>query len=321
MDVIYANQSGTDVGVLLHFTLDAEIGRRNTFEVKISLDDNVLDGMKYVYSENTEYGGIIESTRIDTGNRVATYTGITWRGILEDYILEPDAGDDYLTVSGDANTILGTLITRIGQDATFEASTATSDITVSSYQFERYVDAYTGINRMLIENDAKLILTWEDGKVQISAEAITDYADENEVNTDQAEFTIEKTTRNYNHVIGLGDGDLSAKTVIDRYLDENGDISTTQYYTGLDEKVIVFNYPNAESEADLIEQASQKLLDSAISDKMELETNDLEFDIGDKITATDIETGLSVTQTVRYKVITIEDGIVYIDYEIGDIII
>lgn len=321
MDVIYANASGVDDGVLMHYTMDAEIGDGNTFAVQTSTDDSPLVDMKYIYSEGTEYGGIISTTKVDTDKGIYTFSGETWRGILADYILEPDASDDYLTVTGDANTLLGTLITRIGLDANFEAETTSSGITITSFQFERYVDANTGINKMLSDNGAKLILRWNSGKIKLSAELIVDYSDGNELDSDQADFIIESTSRNYNHVIGLGSGDLSARTVIHRYLDENGDITTTQYYTGIDEKVLKYDYANAESEAELIENASQYLLDSAISDKLEMETNDIEADIGDKVTGHDVVTGISITQYVTKKIITISDNIVTINYEIGDSIL
>ena len=53
--------------------------------------------------------------------------------------LQPDPGTDRLTVSGDANNIIRTIISRIGLSTVFDVPSETSGINISNYSFRRYI--------------------------------------------------------------------------------------------------------------------------------------------------------------------------------------
>ena len=81
-----------------------------------------------------------------------------------------------------------------------------------------------------------------------------------------------------NHLICLGSGELSARQVIDLYVDANGNIGTTQHYFGTDEIVDIFDYPNAESLQELTDK-DQKITELTNSQSVEVNIEDMELEL------------------------------------------
>lgn len=152
-----------------------------------------------IMMDGTEYGGMVTVRNTD-----GSVEGPTWHGMLSRRILQPDAGKDYLTVSGNAATILNTLFKRIGLDSLFTADAST--VTIGGWQFDRYTDAYTGVTKMLTANNAKLRLTWLDGHVHAIAKPVDHYGDT--IDSDLLVFQASLDSQPVNHLIGLGQGDL-----------------------------------------------------------------------------------------------------------------
>lgn len=326
MDLIYANNLRQDIGVLLNFTLDYEESNEAnecTFEIKMPLIKNQLSLGDYFYTEDgEELGGIVDAQEINTNNQIVTSTGRTWRGILGSKILEPLAGDDYLTLTGDLNDIISQLITSIGLDDVFSVSE--NETITKTFRFDRYVDAYSGIIKLLKTFDYKLKISWDTHNHITLLEAVpmTDFSNESEISSDLFDFKIKKTALSVNHMIGLGSGQLSERQVVNKYVQADGSIGNEPYFTGSNEIVEVYDYSNAESLEDLEEKTIEQLMSKSVKDSLEVKNKgNLNADIGDLITATDINTGISVTQYVTNKIITIKNDVIAIDYEIGDKII
>ena len=321
MDLIYADKLKTDVGVLRDCVFDLAFGAdENNFKLSVSTDNNVCEEDYLIYLEGTEYGGIIDAIEVYSAKKEVNYKGRTWHGILNTKIIQPSSGQNYYTVSGDANSILGTLITRLTLSDLFKASTASSGFNISSYSFKRYVGGYDGIADMLKNAGAKLHMEWTGGYVELSAVAIGEY-DNEEIDSDHIDIHIQKTYNPVNHLICLGQGDLSQRTVIHLYCDASGNISTsTQTFTGLEEVASVYDYPNAESSEELQKEGTKKLKEMNGADLVEVSLDDTyEFDIGDIITAQDITTGIKVTRRVLKKIVTINNNDqVIINYKVGE---
>ena len=247
------------------------------------------------------------------------YKGRTWHGILNTKIIQPNSGADYYVVSGDANTILGTLISRLGLTALFRAKSATSGITLSNYQFKRYVGGYDGILDMLQSKNAKLKIEYlSSGIVELSAVAVANYTEE-EMTSDHVSFQIKKTYNPVNHLICLGQGELRNRTVIHLYCDANGNVSTTQTFTGMDEVAQVYDYPNVESAADLQTEGTKRLKELNGADEVDVELDDTySLDIGDLIKAVDDITGIAVSRRITKKIVKINKNIVKVDYKVGE---
>ena len=220
MDLIYANAQMEDQGVFLNPILDLAFGDdENNFEMTVSTANHCCESGFIIYCEGTEYGGVIDRIRVETENKLVVYGGRTWHGILESKVIEPDSGEDYFIVSGEANQVLQTLIERLGLDDLFEASSEDSGINISSYQFNRYVKGYTGIRKMLKTVGGKLHFVFEEGQMVISALPIVDYSQDDEFDSDQIKFVIEKNYRPVNHLICLGRGELAEREVIHLYVE------------------------------------------------------------------------------------------------------
>ena len=320
MDLIYTDKNKIDVGVMKDYSFDLAFGEdENNFQLSITSDNNVCEEDGLVYIEGTEYGGIIDAVEVYTAEKTINYKGRTWHGILNTKIIQPDSGAAYYTVSGDANTILGTLVTRLGLNGLFTASSASSGLTISSYSFKRYTGGYDGIVDMLQTVGAKLHIEWLNGVVQLSAVAAVDYG-EDDLSSDHIALHIQKTYNPVNHLICLGQGELAQRTVVHLYCDANGNISTTQTFTGMEEVANVFDFPNAESAEELQKEGKKKLKELNNSDEIEVSLDDAyEFDVGDKITADDAITGITVSSRVLKKIVTIDKNQFLINYKVGEV--
>ena len=71
----------------------------------------------------------IEDVQSNTEDAEITFTGYTWRGLLNHMIIEPPSGQEYLTVSGDANRVLGKVLNK-GTGLLFEVPDSASGINI-----------------------------------------------------------------------------------------------------------------------------------------------------------------------------------------------
>lgn len=317
MDLIYADANKNDIGVLKDYSFDLAYGSdENNFVLTVSTANNVCQEDYFIYIEGTEYGGIIDSVEVDTANKKIKYKGRTWHGILDKKIIEPESGQDYYTVNADLNAIITTLITRLSLTNLFKVSTETTK--TASYQFQRYVSGYKGITKLLDDNGYKLSIEFSGGFIELSAQPITIYDEDSGLDSDRMSFKIQKTYNPINHLICLGSGTLKNRTVVHLYLDDNGNVSTIQTFTGIDEVTEVYDYPNAESTADLTVKGKERLL-SQDTNSVNLKLREgYSFDIGDKVTVTDIVTGITVTRKIIKKIVTINKDVLRVDYSVGE---
>ena len=265
MDLIYADENRIDQGVMDAYELDMAYGSdENNFTCTIDRGSHCCTEGFFLYVEGEEYGGIVDKVKVNTEKDEITYSGRTWHGILEKKIICPEDGQDYAVFDGEANKVLQTIIDRIDLGDLFEASTEDTGIQIQAFQMDRYIDAYTGICKMLKDADAKLNIIWKNKKVVLSAQLRQDYSQDEEFNTAQVDFTIEKNYRPVNHIICLGQGDLKNRAVIHLFCDENGGIqpyatkdiplqdsdyilgTSRKVMNGEDEVVEILDYPNAE---------------------------------------------------------------------------
>ena len=312
------DKNGIEKGVLRNYSLDLDCGDTNDFQIAVGIYNNVLKHTDRFYIENTEYGGIIDSVRSDTRASKIYYSGRTWRGILSKKIIRPLPGDDYYVVSGEANAIIKELIEYVGLDDLFVVK-GTTNIFINTYRFNRYTDLLSGLNAMLKTADARLKIRYKDRFVELTAEPVVDYSDEMEFSQDnKITFIAEDNRGGVNHLICLGSGELSARQVIDLYVDANGNIGTTQHYFGTDEIVDIFDYPNAESLQELTEHGIRRLQELTNNQSVEVNVEDMELELGDVIAGREAVTGLYISKPITQKIVRINNGITKIEYKVGD---
>lgn len=329
MDLIYTNVKKEDVGVLLDFTLDLAFGSdENDFALTVIQENHVAEAGCFIYIQGTEYGGLIDAITSDTGAKEVTYSGRTWHGLLNSKIIEHTGNLDYpydypfdyggtrLIVSGDANTIIGDLITQMGLTALFTVNPNASDITVNRYTFDRYCPGYDGIAKMLASVGAKLHIEHNGTNVVLSAVPIVDYT-EGGIDNDQMTMIVKKTTNKVNHLICLGAGELANRTIVHLYADGDGNISQQQTFTGVNEYAATYDNSNAEDEEKLIEGGTERFEELLNQDNLSVDFVEVDdnYDVGDIVGATDNITGITISVPVTKKIVRIEGDNITIDIE------
>lgn len=319
VDLIITDSNHVDVRSAADFTLDCAWGKEeNDFELVVS-GASTIDAGAYIYIDGSECGGVVDAMedQLTAGVSTLTYSGRTWHGVLANKILEPDRGKDYLTVSGTASTVIGSLISRVGLDGVFDAvdSPTAGAQTIKSYRFDRYTDCYTGLRKMCAANGLKLRLAYTSGQVNIWAEPVAHYGDS--IDSDLIDFDATRTWRKPNHLIGLGKGDLAARVVVHWYADAKGTVSQTQSLRGVDEITQVYDYSNAET-AELNTKTKEKLQDLQSEGDVRVTVRDdanVVFDVGDTVTARDNLTGITVNASIVKKIVKVSGGVMSVDYE------
>jgi len=310
------NSSKEDVGVLHDYDFDLAFGSdENDFECRIASNLHCCGASYFLYIEGTEYGGIIDGIKSDTTNEEVVYHGRTWHGILNSKIIEPNAGEAYLVISGEANSVISSLLTRLHLTDLFEASSEDSGLTISGYKMNRYIGGYDGIIKMLKAVNAKLMIKFQDGKAVLSAEPIQDYTQDGEIDSDLINLNIKQTVNKVNHLICLGQGELEERLVLHIYADADGNISQTQTIFGTAEYSAVYDYSSVESEEELFASGKEKLKELWQQDDIDADINEADdsYDVGDLVGATDHITGIRITVPVTKKIVTIKNGVVAVN--------
>lgn len=327
MDFVVACTSGAEIGFLTGFeSIDIDIGDTNDFEVVFP--DTVYKTLDYrkgylFFAPGTELGGIFERLDTSTKSGTCTYKGWTWRGLLAQKVIEPPSGSAYRTVSGDANAIIAALIgTNLGPLVT--ASTAVSGFTISNYAFDRYCTLLDGFAKMLRSVGARLKIEAKEGAagsaigIVVSAVPIVDYSAEIELSQDnKLDFSTQDSHMGTTHLICLGKGELTERAVVHLYVQADGSIGTTQHYTGLADRVAIYDYSSADNSAVLLQKGAEKLTSLCSYKKMSMVINSIDAEIGDIVGGRDRITGMSMAQPITGKIIKVDDtGAVDIQYKL-----
>ena len=335
MEFIIANEKGEEVTLLTDKQyIDIEIGEGNTFSIQISKKYQKkwgIDSGWWIGCPGKEYGGIIDGVK--SVNETIVLSGKTWRGLLEKKIIEPPSGQDYRFVSGDANTIINNIVCSEFDD--IFVCDEQSGISLNNFQFDRYVTYLAGIEKMLLSKNAKLEIKYNSGEanrnafVEIRAVPIIDYSEQIEYSKDGTlyyiYFSFEKFTGGINHLICLGKGELKDRLVIHLYVQKDGSIGNSKYYTGKDEKTDVYDYSSVESPEELQEKGIERLkeLMSYVDMDMDLYNSSLDrldvsdINIGDIVGGRDYDMNIYLSKQITKKVIEIKDGKETIEYKVG----
>ena len=319
--IVVADANGAELRSLLFTEYDFEVGDDdNTFLVTClrSEWETIYDGSR-IYIPNTEYGGLFKRLKTNTKNGTISAGGYTWRGMLQNKVLCPEAGDDYATDSGELNAIIGSRVSA-AFPGLFVGSNESTGIEVD-YQYNRYVTLYDGLKAMLKSVGYKMRISYdmETGKVIVEAVPIVDYSSQIEYSSDMnANYYMTKEGTGVNHLVCLGNGELRDRVVVDLFVDENGNISETQTFFGADEIAQVYDYAGAARD-DLIQSGTDQLkqLRNQNSFRIDLETV-TDVEIGDIVGGRDYTSGMRMTAPITTKVVTWRNGFETPEYKLSD---
>lgn len=315
MDLIVTDATGKPVASHASYTLDLAFGSgENDFDLQV--EDAALKAGSRIMIDGTEYGGIIDDTDVDVDGGLSTVTwhGRDWHGVLASKIIEPDRNNDYLTLSGTIPVIMRTLVSRAGLQGLFTVTEESADHKITC-QFDRYVDLYSGLVKMLRASGLKLRLRNDGDKVAMSAMPVRTIGDS--IDSDLIDFTAKQAAHPINHLICLGKGELKDRTVIHWYADANGTFSHTQTLKGLDERTATYELSNAEAD-ELEDKGRQKFQELRNTSTIDVDIPDgIDADVGDLVTGRDNNTGLVVTAEISKKIVKVSGGVLTVTYESG----
>lgn len=321
-DVILADGKLTPHASISQVTLDWACGTdENDFELTIDdvLAPNISQGW-YFWLDGSDVGGRIVDRRVSVagGMSTTTWIGQSWTGMLAAKILQPDANQDYLTVSGKLPDILKNILKRIGLDTVFTVDSSDASI-LSNWMFRnpRYVDAYTGLRTLLASCGRRLDFKASGNKILLGIVPVRTVA--NTIDSDLVDFKAETNRRAVNHLIGLGSQELKNRLVVNYFADATGVVSQTQTFVGADEVCATYDYSNADL-ATLQSETKKHLQELQTGGSVEVTLSDEVGDglrVDDKIVAADQASGVNVTAVVTKRIVKIDSGILTSTFEVG----
>lgn len=322
VDVIIADGKLTPHASVSQVTLDWACGTdENDFELTIE-DPSApeIERGWYFWIDGSDVGGRIVDRRVAVSGGVstATWIGQSWTGMLAAKILQPDANQDYLTVSGKLPGILKNLLKRIGLDSVFTVDSSDA-ATLSNWMFQnpRYVDAYTGFRNLLASCGRRLDFQAKDNHILLGITPVGII--DNTIDSDLVDFKAETNRRAVNHLIGLGSQELKNRLVVNYFADATGVVSQTQTLVGADEVCATYDYPNADL-GTLQSETKKHLQELQTGGSVEVSLSDEVGDglrVDDKIVATDQASGVNVTAVVTKRIVKIDSGILTSTFEVG----
>lgn len=321
--LIMADAAGDEIRELDFDNYDIAVGNDdNTFAIVTRRHDYITipDGAR-IYIPGTEYGGLFRELETDTERDTITPGGITWRGMMDKKIIVPPAGYDYATDSGELNTIVKSRV-EAALPGLFIGSNEDTMVSIPSFQYERYCTLLSGLTKLLKSVGYKLNIEYSqvNKAVVVSAVPIVDYSEDIEFSSDmQFNYEMHMQGDGVNHLICLGKGELKDRYVYDLYVDDNGNISTTPYYTGVDEIVAVYDSPGSEQN-DLQERGREQL--EALKNKntfgMKIDQISIDVGIGDYVGGRDYLSGMFFRAPIAGKIIKWENGFRTTEYALAD---
>lgn len=306
--------SDTDIDVEIGTSEDAT----NDFEFKC--DGECPTGVAGFYIPDTEIGGMIEYSKSKTDQDYSTLKGYTWRGLLAMSVILPPAGSNYKTVTGEANQIIDSMLSGVLGDF-FTVSTEDSGLTITGYQFPLYINLLDGLEGMLEKYGYRLKITASkvasNQPIEILIEAVEAKLIEGTFDEDNGiPMTFEENYMGINHLICGGSGELQQRMIRHLYIDNNGTVSQTQYYFGFDERTQFYDYSSAESEDDLIDYGTKRLLELASHKTLKMQApDDYELEVGDLIQGVFPDRTI-IRKPIVSKVYKIQNGLLSNDYKI-----
>lgn len=236
----------------------------NDFSLKLS-DSKLLNVGEIVTYGFTEYGGYISKREIDTASQTVTYSGKTFRGQLENFIVTPESEAEY---NGTVFEIVSQIIETvgIGYSVSYDGTTEEKAVTIPMG-----ANALKAIDLVLSAFGKKI-------KFKVSSGVTIYFEDIGEKAFDETQvpliFSDDKSLPTALHAYSNGE---SASV----FLQQDGTVGNTRYFTGF-EAVEIWQELSTNDSTYLSELAVDKLTAlRTVQNGSELTAEGV--DIGDKI--------------------------------------
>lgn len=299
----------------VNIDLDCEVGTGDNVSNDFELSNATIQTLnaKGFYLPESEIGGLFEYSKMTTESNIKIFRGYSWRGLLQKSLILPPSGSDYRIVSGNAQTIIANLLAD-AFGGFFSVPDDAEEVTISSYQFPLYINLADGLEGMLESIGYRLNIfakkLTQGGAVQVFCEAVQAETVQGSFNGDSAlPLIYEENMMGINHLLCAGQGELQNRMKVDLYMDENGGISETQYYTGFEERTAFYDYSSAESRDDLVSNGKKRLKELANAKILSIQSaENLDLTIGDLVQAV-FPDGTTMVSPIVKKIYSINGGI------------
>ncbi len=334
MELIHADAARQEIAVVRDMqSFDAEISIQadaeeaaNSWQLRMGADSWEADPIQkghYLYIDGTEWGGPVEKIAHNTREGVITLSGCTWRGMLRRKVICPPAGKAYLIFTSVPvkKLLQGVVLPQLGE--LFSVSDQQADGLLSaSFRFEPML---RGLQRVLGDNGLGMDVLYSSAKrtAEIHTRHLQDYTNSIDLSQDYGMdmVTASGSLTGYNHLVALGRGELTERTVIHLYRLADGSIIRTRpAWSGtLAERSVVYDYPNAETEEELLKDATAKLQEYAPTDSLELDASELDIPakLGDIVGARDRVTGMAGRAPITGMILKMSDSGITIEKRVG----
>lgn len=319
MELIVADSAGNTLFPISDFELDADAGWGdgvdNTFDLVVR-DPNVPlpEAAWRFFADGSEIGGRVEGFELKTGRNATElhWTGSTWTGVLAKRLLWPDSGQDYLTLSGDANAVLRTVIKRLDLASLFTVPDTAAGASVN-YQCSRdNPDAWTNLRLAMRSAGLRLDAKWVDGACRLQAVRVTDWR--GKVDSDLVSFDLTSDLLVTNHLKAAGKGELASREVVDVYADRYGNVGATKAMAGVFELEEYYDANNSEG-GDLRDQAVSRLKDMQAEGSVKVTVGEgVSFGLGDVVEARHYSPNVTVNVEISSRVTTATGAGVAVTY-------
>lgn len=307
MELIVADSAGKTLFPLADFELDMDSGWGdgvdNSFDLIVRDASAPLPEAAWrVYADGTELGGRVEGFELKTGRTSSElhWTGSTWSGVLARRLLWPDAGQDWLTLAGDANAVLRWAIERLGLRSLFSVPDGDAGVAVSYRCSRDTPDAWTNLRLAMRSAGLRLDAEWVDGACRLQAAKVTDWR--GRVDSDLVDFDLSSDLLVTNHLKAAGKGELASRQVVDVYADNKGNVGTSKAMAGVFELEEYYDANNSEGD-DLRDQAVSRLRDMQTDGNVKVTVGEgVEFGLGDMVEARHYSPNVTVSVEISSKV-------------------
>lgn len=325
MVIEITNAEGRQIMPMMDATLDMEVNdgerdfaltfSRSQYDERIGYDSRI-------FVDGTEFGGILGELATSTSTDTITWLGYTWRGLMAKKLILPPDGADYYTVNDELNNILRDLIEPMF-DGVFVVPEIDTGVTVS-WKFDRFCTLLDGLTKMLKSVGYRLNIAYNQGEpngvgwVEVTAVPIVDWSGQIELSEDsQLHFSMSDKRNGVNHLVIGGKGELQDRNITHLYVQKDGSIGKTQYYTGIHE--IVEFYENTSTETEDVESKGEEHLKEVMNVKtfdMDIESLGIDIPIGDIVGGRDYITGMYASVPIGNIIVKVENGIISKEYRL-----
>lgn len=334
MDLIHADAQFHEKGVIDFVKFDAKISLEtqledNDWEAEIPADDLGRYDLQigdYLYVPGTEWGGRVEKLVHVSDKGIIRICGANWRGMLLRKIISPPAGQSHQVFTAKSLAeIITALLEPFGGLYELVLGESSDEAVVYEQKKFRYQNVLEAISDMLTEHNDRLELRLDpdSGKVLLYIRSVQDRSAEMELSEDyDLSYTSTRADAQINHMIALGRGEQENRTVRHLYLLPDGSVTENPaaqgVATGVNERAMVYDYPNYDSEAELVRGAKKRLLKYGRQDLMEFDFDSGEIDLplGDKVGIRDRLIDMASVKTVTEKLLTVSAEGIVLKYQV-----